>query len=831
MNLQDLNNRVDANRSGNAAVNRAAATADPAFDAGMADDPFDSFDDIDSGGAFGGDSFGGDSFGGGDAFGGGDSFGGGGNPFGGGDAFGGGGFGGGGFGLGGGFGQQPQQAPQSTEDKIIDAAGKAGKASIGFFKEFAQSFKGINGTIKATWGRYASIFGAIIAGAGVLVWILLKPNVGLELTVGGLLSTGIGIMLLCFGQSEVSNNGGGQPQMQQQQVTNDFDWNQSQDQGNLFGEDNSDFGDEGFGNDEEYGDEGFSDSDDWGSDDSDGWDSDSWDTQAPETPETSGTSAVNTSAVDAASAISALDSVASNGLVDRRTLFERQMSVLRNIKPDFATKKQISESDQLFGTLDAIVQDAAEMFKPASSTEIPYLIEAIDTLFYIRLEISRPKYIKNVQQYTQEIVNVFQFDKATGTRDASIYGIGEFVGNRIYIKLMKGETAFVSLKDIYDTNSEEILDYNNKMPIVMGVNIEGMPVMRDFFNIESILITGAPRTGKSWFMLAILYQMMAYMSPEELNFYLFDPKGLMSDLTNCITPHVKAFVSDDAAILGYLRYIVNTLGAKRKEDLGVQGYKTIKDYNNDHPEKKMPYIYVVIDEVVTLADRMEDDVKKEFQGLLTQLVSQLPAAGIRLFMVPHLVKDQIIKKTTTQLIPCRVSVMGNAEHIENSCGIKNFPHKLEHVGDMCVALQDCQEGMFVHAVALAKGNDENTALFKYLGALWAKVCPDSVPGSVYERMLNNQSLLDATSALPFMTSAPDNTPHSEVRKAGPSRKTKASPSGPSSASNPVYDALPNQYANPFGSENAANDGSWGHNNITDNGNALNEAIDIWGEDL
>ena len=64
-----MNSRMSANSGANAQANRAAATANPEYDAGMNDDVFDTFDDIDTGGAFGvsdglggGDPFGSDPF-------------------------------------------------------------------------------------------------------------------------------------------------------------------------------------------------------------------------------------------------------------------------------------------------------------------------------------------------------------------------------------------------------------------------------------------------------------------------------------------------------------------------------------------------------------------------------------------------------------------------------------------------------------------------------------------------------------------------------------------------------------------------------------------------
>lgn len=846
MNLNDLSSRVDTNT--NAGVNRAVAQANPEFDAGMGDDGFDDFGDIDSGGAFGGDntSFGGasDPFAdmGGDAFGGGDPFAGTG-----GDAFGGG-ASGGGFGFnnsfgGAGFGQpqQPAAPQQSPEDKAFEVASNAAKGSMNFFKTVASEAKGSTPTMRASWGRYSLIMGIIFSAVGILLAILYgaKSWVGIQMLVGGLIASGISVMILTFAQSEVAaqsqNPPPSAPAPSLDNSSSDAD----------FGFDNDeDFSADDFGFDDVPADDDVDFDDDFG-DNNNSSDNNSNDngmddlfsdasvapSYAPE-PEPEPTPQV--SGIEAATA--ALDNIQGNGLFDRRSLFERQLMVLSNITKEYATQHVIPEGSDQFNTLDALVQNSAEPLKTGNTNETPYLISAVDTLFYIRLEISRPKFIKNVEAYTQEIVNIAQYDTKTGKRDKGVYGIGEFVGNKIYVKLMKGESAFVSLKDIYDTDSDKILDYKNKMPVVLGVDIEGSPVICDFFNYESILITGMPRSGKTWLMLSVLYQMMAYMSPDEVNFYICDPKGRMSDFANAITPHVKSFVADNAGILAQLKYVVRVEGQRRKNILGADSSDNsvnLAEYKKKHPDCKIPYIYVIIDEVVTLASCMSDEDLREFQALLSELVSQLPAAGIRIFMVPHLVKDNIIKKNTTSLIPCRISVMGNKEHIESSCGVKNFPHTLNHIGDTCTFLKGFPEAMFIHSAVLAEDNEGNKQLFKYLADMWARICPDSVAGSVYERVLEGRGVVDAAPAEPadslgYETAGTTSSPITTPVQNTPSNNAAVNKRGVKRSKPIPANTTPVEVS----AESGSVDDDW-HNDIRMNGKALNltDEVNLFDDDF
>lgn len=799
MGFDNLDNQVSDNRRQAAMDNRAIAQSAPGSDRGMSFDDFDdddfgfgdddsSFDSSDNtfgnndsafgGGSFGGGSFGGmnnNSFGGDNSFGN-DSFGGGGNSFGGNNAFGGNStFGGNSFNSGADFGmntgmnssfgsnnmfgqQQPMQQNQGgiKPENLEQAAMQFGKQSLDFFKDFMRSVKTFDANRRGTMGRYAAVTGIIVIIISVMLMIFGRFSIGVEMLIGSLLTTGTGVMLLCFGQSSVAagqNTPPTEPQMTPAPAPvaapaptfddpevdlalddssntsggfdPDFSWDND--------DDNSSFNDE---NDESSSDETEDEDEDVSFDD--------WD--AAEVDIDAGLSSTEPEPINVADAINALSSVTPNGLIERRALMEKAMSILQSVNPSFGEKHVIEQTEEKFKTLDTIVQDSADALKPANSTELPYLVEAIDTPFYIRLEITRPKYLKNIEQYTQEIVSVFQYDKSTGKRDMSIYGIGDAVGNKIYIKLMKGSSVTVSLRDLYGVCKDEVLDMNNKMPVVLGIDIEGVPVVRDFSSLYSILITGMPRSGKSWLLKNLLWQMMLYNSPRDLQFYFCDPKAGISDFTTEITPHVRKFVTADDSIVALLKYLVHVEGPRRKEEMGKEGFIDIKDYRKVHPNCNMPIIYVVIDEVVTLSDRMDVDTKKEFQGLLSELVSQLPAAGIRIFLVPHLVKDNIIKKNVTSMIPCRISVWGDAQHIEDSCGVKNFKHVLRYPGDTCTKLAGDKEALFIHNNILANSNEDVKQLFNYLAELWARLEPDMIAGSVYERKQKGLPLFEDAAA-------------------------------------------------------------------------------------
>jgi len=374
------------------------------------------------------------------------------------------------------------------------------------------------------------------------------------------------------------------------------------------------------------------------------------------------------------------------------------------------------------------------VLKTGVQEDMPHLISVKDKLFYTLLEIKRVKWLKNIDNFVNEIVNIYRFDSNTGKIDDKVYGIGNTVGDKIFVTIMKGETAMVSVKDAYSRVKAEILNTENYIPIVLGVDTEGGVVWKDFKSINSILVTGMPRSGKSWFVQSIITQMTFFLTPSELNFYILDPKNEISDFKALTMPHVRKFVSSDADILKELRNIVKVEGPRRKKIIGDAGFVNVWDFKKKNPDVEMPLLYIVIDEVVTLSERMDKEVKNEFQSLLFELISQLQGIGIRVLMIPHVVKDSILKKSMTDIIPCRISVRGDASHIESAVGAKNFQHRLVHEGDMAVRINN-DETVFVHSAVLTQTNAGNNELFSFLTKLWLKIEPNSYDGSYYSSLL------------------------------------------------------------------------------------------------
>ena len=727
----NIKGKVSSEAKENARLDRDRASNPSDKDPGMDDFNWDDFNE-DSGG--GNNTWGGTSLG--------DSGGGFGSTGGGfGDSSGFGGTGGGFGSTGGGFGdswgtgatgfggfnqpEPPKKDEEELEDKIFRGIGNFFKGFFNFAKDFTNSFKTYNYMKQLSMGKLSVIVGGLLAVIGLLLLLFGYGSlIGLDLIIGGLTTSGVGVIVFMFAYDTFNKNGGeSNPEAHAAFETQPDSLFDDQPPLNDISFDSDDSGDDTdefdiFGDDDE--DDDF----DMDYDDDDDEEDDDIFSAFDEIEEEDNEEVKNR--MDAA--LENLDS--NNGMYTRLFLYEKIENSLVNVNRGFDKTRTISDSSDEFDSWDAIIQNSASLFKPkGNDIEYPYLISAKEKIFYYLLEVKRVNWLKNVEQFTNEIVSICAYDEETGITNTTIYGVSNSVGDKIYIKIMKGETAMVSVKDAYQRVGEDIKNSKNFMPIVLGLDAEGNVVWRDFKDINSILVTGMPRSGKTWLVQSILAQMTFYLKPSELHIHILDPKDQISDYKAMKLPHIRKFVSTDDNILRELRHVVRVEGPRRKQIIGGAGFVNIWDYKKKNPDVDLPLLYVVIDEVITLAERMDSATKDEFQALLLELVSQLPALGIRIFMIPHIVKDQILKKSITDLIPCRVSVRGNAEHIEKSVGVKNFKHKLFHQGDMAVRFNN-DEPMFVHSAVLTTSNEGNQELFEFLTKFWTKLDKEGYEGSL-----------------------------------------------------------------------------------------------------
>lgn len=626
--------------------------------------------------------------------------------------------------------QQAQQAPKTQEDILFETIGKILKGLVvggrDMFVDLASSGQGL--TI-LFWNKYSLrvLIAGLVAIVGGIILKVAGLGIGLEVSAGGAISAFIGVIV--FGLTYESANNYTSMYSDENNTIRSSETpiitQASNHTNDTYG------GSNGFFDSTSDGGNNDSWNTAWGSDDGMADDGIVYDDTEYEEEDDFDFNSVGIKGKDGMSAEDSLNNLQEvpHGMYTRQYLYEAFTRVLPTMRPDFNNVVEITDEEDAFYDWETKLRESAEV-AGCKEENLPELLEVKITMSTIQLTCTRPVGFKS-DAVAKEIATMYSYKD--GEFDTRVYAKYDNLGKNCIITIFTGKSDMVSLKDMMLDVEDFILDTKNYMPVVFGINPSGKVIMADFKKLESIIITGMPRSGKSWFVQAVLTQMCFFVSPKELHIYICDPKEGISDFRDFTLPHVKKFVSNDNAIVNALRNIVKVEAPRRKKIIGDAGFVNIWDFKERHPSVDLPIIYIVIDEVVTLASRMDKDTFAEFRMLLRELISQLPALGIRAFMIPHILNNDIIEKKTSDLVPCKISVCGDADHIEKATGSKpkDFPYKLSNKGDMAIRMPLVNpDTMFVHGPALTDSNVKNSDYFDYMRQVWSKLEPDEVSNSV-----------------------------------------------------------------------------------------------------
>lgn len=621
----------------------------------------------------------------------------------------------------GGFSNSPQQMAQNmtaTEDKVIEGVVTVGKyVGKGSKELFNGILDGVRGNDAFYWTVYGKkvMFTSIWVSIGGLVlsilgWVTAIEN-GFWVLIGGLISLSIGVLVFslnCDKAREISET-----LPKEEPIEETFNLDDEPMEEDIYEEEDSGWG--GFS--DEYEDEDIAEEE-----------FDPWSTLEESFDSNSEIANENEieKVVDIDSAIDSIREIPAHTQT-RQYLFEEYSRVLPLVNPEFARLKPISENSDEFIIFDKILRDASIQVG-TKEEKIPELLELRENQFIIQIKASRPSGLKE-EDIANEIANIYSRDEYGGILHEGVYATTSSVGSNYIINIFKGENSLVTLADTYKEVKDFVLDTSIKKPVIMGVNELGRVWMFDAEKIFSYIISGKPRSGKSWSVVSLVLQLCMYSSPKEVNFEVFDVKGTSSDYYTMkdYLPHFKKFESSGRLILQRLRHLTTVEADRRKKILKEYNVIAIADLKSKGIDVDIPYLYVLIDEIVGLVGTFTKEEHAEFKDLVNVLITQMPNLGIRLILIPHRVTNDIVPKTTYTNVGCIACVKSDVKEIINTLDItkKDFPYDLSNTGDMALKTGEINKGktVFCHGVAVTTSNEGNVGIYRFVGSLWNMLEP------------------------------------------------------------------------------------------------------------
>jgi S-DNA-T family DNA segregation ATPase FtsK/SpoIIIE len=294
------------------------------------------------------------------------------------------------------------------------------------------------------------------------------------------------------------------------------------------------------------------------------------------------------------------------------------------------------------------------------------------------------------------VVTLYELEPAPGIRSARVIGLADDVArslsvtavriatvpgrNVIGIEVPNARRETVLLSELLE--SEAWTRHQGRLPIALGKDISGTPVVSDLARMPHLLIAGTTGSGKSVGINAMILSLLFKLSPEQCRLILIDPKMLELSVYEGI-PHLMApVVTEPAKAVQALKWTVREM-ERRYRAMSQLGVRNVGGYNERVEEARargevisrrvqtgfdsetgkptfeeqpltleaLPFIVVVIDE---MADLMMV-AGKDIEAAVQRLAQMARAAGIHVIMATQRPSVDVITGTIKANFPTRIS--------------------------------------------------------------------------------------------------------------------------------------------------------------------------------
>jgi S-DNA-T family DNA segregation ATPase FtsK/SpoIIIE len=270
------------------------------------------------------------------------------------------------------------------------------------------------------------------------------------------------------------------------------------------------------------------------------------------------------------------------------------------------------------------------------------------------------------------------------------------------IEVPNPEPRVVTIREMLEADAWS--QFRGRLPLVLGRELAGAPVVTDLARMPHLLIAGATGSGKSVCINAIVTSLLYRYGPDEVRLIMIDPKMLELIAYNDIPHLLHPVVVEHRESAKALKWSVAEM-ERRYRLLAANGVRSLDDYNtrarrgddlrgiddDDGPSYPLPFIVVVIDE---LADLMLT-VQNEIEEPLARLAQMARAVGLHLVLATQRPSVNVI----TGVIKA------------------NFPSRMEQLlgdGDMLYLPADRAEPVRIQGAFVS--TEETTRIVEYLRA-------------------------------------------------------------------------------------------------------------------
>ncbi len=241
----------------------------------------------------------------------------------------------------------------------------------------------------------------------------------------------------------------------------------------------------------------------------------------------------------------------------------------------------------------------------------------------------------------------------------------------------------VGIREILESEDWAKASAKAEIPIALGRDVGGKPIISDLTRMPHLLIAGATGAGKTVCINSVITSLLYHASPEELRFIMIDPKIVEMKLFNDLPHMLIPVVTDPKKVPAALKWLLSEM-EQRYQIFAKVGVRNIAGFNgrkqleeetpaapteaelreqsddldlevprDDELEipEKMPYIVTIVDELADLMMVAPADVETG----IARLAQLARAAGIHLIIATQRPSTNVITGVIKANLPSRIA--------------------------------------------------------------------------------------------------------------------------------------------------------------------------------
>jgi S-DNA-T family DNA segregation ATPase FtsK/SpoIIIE len=294
------------------------------------------------------------------------------------------------------------------------------------------------------------------------------------------------------------------------------------------------------------------------------------------------------------------------------------------------------------------------------------------------------------------VVTMYELEPASGIKASRVIQLADDIARNmsalsarvatvpgrsvIGIELPNPKREMVVLSELIASHAFE--DQVAQLPIVLGKNIAGDPVVADLAPMPHLLVAGTTGSGKSVGLNCMILSLLYRLTPEQCKMILIDPKMLELSSYDDI-PHLLApVVTEPAKAIRALKWTVEQM-EERYRMMASVGVRQLSSFNakvreakskgqalgrrvqtgydpeTGQPKYEMEELeYEILPQIVVVVDELADlmmTAGKEVEFLIQRLAQKARAAGIHLIMATQRPSVDVITGVIKANLPTRIS--------------------------------------------------------------------------------------------------------------------------------------------------------------------------------